>query len=381
MNEEWDRALERTTQNLLPKIDEILRDHPYINDYAGRLMHTKELVLDNLDEYVKTTMDSVEKAGGKAHLARNADEARAIVSRICGKEGIVLFAKSNVALEVKLRETLAQDGHEVWETDLGEFLLQLAHDNPAHIVFPALHMTKESVGRLLHEKLDSSVTPDSTHEELVASVRKFLFQKYSKAKVGITGANAVAAATGSVFLVENEGNIRMDTVAPEIHIAITGIDKILPTMEDAFLEVQVQAAFAGLYPPTYINVTSGPSTTADIESKRVSPATGPKEFHLVLVDNGRSKANTDSVLRLALLCIKCGRCCFSCPVYSAIGTEWVQPPYGGPTGAMWTAILNADTRPANLCTHSGGCKVVCPVQIDIPKVLEHIKYLDAQKRQ
>jgi len=379
MNEEWSEALDRTIVSVVPKFDEILKEYPYIKDYADKLTQIKLGVLDHLDEYVKMTVESVEKSGGVPHLVKDKNESQKVVRDICGKEGMVLFAKSNVALELEIRESLARDGHEVWETDLGEFLVQLAHEHPSHIVVPAIHMTKERIGKLLHDGLDARVSSDSTYEELVASVRKFLFQKYINAKVGITGANAVAAATGSVVLVENEGNIRMDTVIPSTHIAITGVDKIVPTLEDAFLEAQVQSAYAGLYPPTYINVTSGPSSTADIESKHVTPATGPKEFHLVLVDNGRRKAVGDPDLRNALLCIKCGRCYFTCPVYGTLGYDWTQPPYGGPMGAMWSAIIDDDTRPANLCTHSGGCKVVCPVQIDIPKVLEHIKWLDSQK--
>lgn len=380
MKEGWGQALERTTQDVTLKVDKILENHPYIKDYADRLIQVKLKVLEHLDEYIKMAMESVEESGGIPHLAKDANEAQTMVRNICGKDGIVLFAKSNVALELDLRESLARDGHEVWETDLGEFLVQLAQEHPAHIVAPAFHMTRERIGKLLHDKLDSSISSDSTHEELVACVRRFLFQKYLGAKVGISGANAVAAATGSVVLVENEGNIRMDTVMPDIHIAVTGVDKIVPTLEDALLEAQVQSAYAGLYPPTYINVTSGPSSTADIEWRKVTPATGPREFHLVFVDNGRVKAMGDPDLRDALLCIKCGRCYFSCPVYGTLGSDWVQPPYGGPTGAMWSAIVDNDTGPANLCTHSGGCKVVCPVQIDIPRVLEHVKWLDSQKR-
>jgi L-lactate dehydrogenase complex protein LldG len=379
MSEEWLLALERTIENNVPRFDKILLDYPQIEEYAERLRRAKLNVLDNLEDYVKKTCESVEKSGGVPHLAKDKDEAREVIKEICGREGVVLFAKTNVALELGLRESLAEDGREVWETDIGEFLIQLAQENPSHIVMPALHLTKERIGTLLHDKLDASVSADSSYEELVASVRNFLFQKYVIAKVGITGANAVAADTGSVVLVENEGNIRMDTVLPRIHIAVTGIDKIVPTLEDAFLEAQVQSAYAGLYPPTYIDVTSGPSSTADIESRKVTPATGPGEFHVVLVDNGRSKANKDPELREALLCIKCGRCYFSCPVYMALGSDWVRPPYGGPTGAMWATIVNGDTRPALLCTHSGGCKVVCPVKIDIPKVLEHIKWLNPKK--
>ena len=380
MSKEWSVALGRAIENSVPRLDEILRNYPYIEVYAERLRQEKLNVLNHLDEYVQRTCESVKKSGGITHLVKDRGEAQRVVKEICGKEGVVLFAKSNVALELGLRESLAEDGHETWETDMGEFLVQLAQGHPSHIVLPALYLTKEKIGTLLHDKLDASVSASSSHEELVACVRKFLFQKYVVAKVGITGANAVAADTGSVVLVENEGNIRVNTVMPSIHIAVTGIDKIVPTLEDAFLEAQVQSAYAALYPPTYINVTSGPSSTADIESKRVTPATGPREFHLVLVDNGRSKANEDPDLREALLCVKCGRCYFSCPVYSVLGSDWTQPPYGGPTGAMWSAIVNDDTGPALLCTHSAGCKVVCPVKIDIPRVLEHLKWLNSQKK-
>jgi L-lactate dehydrogenase complex protein LldG len=379
VSKEWSLAIDRSVENNVVRLDQILKDYPHLVADAERLRQVKLSVLDHLDGYIQKTCDSVKKSGGVPHLAKNREEARLIVKEIVGKDGVVLFAKTNVALELGLRESLAEDGHEVWETDTGEFLVQLARENPSHIVLPALHLTKEKIGTLLHERLDSSVSAASSHEELVACVRKFLFQKYVIAKVGITGANAVAADTGSVVLVENEGNIRIDTVLPGTHVVVTGIDKIVPTLADAFLEAEVQSAYAGLYPPTYINVTSGPSSTADIEAMRVTPATGPKEFHVVLVDNGRSEANRDPDLREALLCIKCGRCYFSCPVYSVLGSDWVQPPYGGPTGAMWSAIVNGESEPALLCTHSAGCKVVCPAGIDIPRVLEHIKSLNSRK--
>ena len=376
MNPDWSVALERSVKKNVSSVDGILKAYPHIEGYAKRLRVAKQNVLDNLDEYVKKTCESVERSGGIPHVVRDRAEAQQTVKQICGEGGIVLFAKSNVALELELREALARDGHEVWETDMGEFLLQLGGGPPAHVVLPVIHLSREQVGRLLHDRIDPAVSADSTHEELVACARRFLFQKYVKAKVGITGANAIAADTGSVVLVENEGNIRADTVLPRIHVAVTGIDKIVPTLEDALLEAQVQAAHAGLYPPTYINVTSGPSTTADIESNRVTPATGPSEFHVILVDNGRTEANLDSSLREALLCIKCGRCYFSCPVYFALGSEWMDPPYGGPMGVMWGAIVAKETAPALLCTHSAGCKVVCPMGIDIPQVIEHIKWLN-----
>lgn len=292
MGGQWDVAIERALQNNIPRVEQILSENPYILDLAREIRETKLAVLEHLDDYVQKTIRAVERTGGRAYLARDAEEARKIVDDIIGERKRVVFSKSNVAYEVGLREHLVSRGLDAWETDLGEYLIQLTGEPPAHIVFPpALHMPKEAVGDLLNRFLNGAVNSGSTHEEMVAAVRSFLMEKYMKAQVGITGANAVAADTGSVALLENEGNIRMDTVVPEVHIAITGIDKIVPTLHDAMKELIVQAAYGGLYPPSYINISSGPSSTADIELKRVSPATGPREFHVILLDNGRSMAN------------------------------------------------------------------------------------------
>ena len=371
----WDIAIQRTINNNVPRVYKILKEHPYILELAKTLREAKMKVLSNLEEYVEQTLESVKRTGGNAYFAQDVNEAREIVGKIVGKGKIVVMGKSMVAYELGIRKYLTSLGNEVWETDLGEFLIQLSDEPPSHIIAPAIHMTKERVAKLLREKLGFDVSENSTHEELVQKVREFLRNKFLSANVGITGANAVAADTGSIVLVENEGNIRMSTVVPPIHIAITGVEKIVPTLHDAIIEALVQAAFAGLYPPTYINVTSGPSSTGDIEMKRVSPAHGPKEFHLILVDNGRIKASKDEILKEALLCIRCGRCHLHCPVYRVLDGSWGVPPYSGPMGAMWSYIIYKDPKPAMYCTHSGNCKEVCPMKINIPKVLEYIKYL------
>ncbi len=371
----WQIAIERALQNNIPKVDGILEKFPYLKDEAEKLREVKLKVIENLDSYVKQTMESVEATGGKAYYAKGVPEAQEIIRNIVGTGKKLVMAKSNVAHEVGIIEALQPAGNDVCETDLGAYLLQLSGDTSSHIVFPSLHITREDIGRMLHEKLGVNLSESSTHEEIVAEVRKVLRQKYIEADIGISGANSISADTGSVALIENEGNIRIDTVFPPIHIIITGIDKIVPTLADAMTEVMVQSAYAGLYPPTYINVTSGPSSTADIELKRVSPATGPREVHVILLDNGRMEASRNNALKDALLCIKCGRCYFSCPVYRVMGKNWGRQPYGGPTGAMWTAIVNKDYETANYCTHSGGCREVCPVKIDIPRILEHIKWI------
>ena len=375
----WEIAVNRAINNNVPRVYKVLREYPYIIELAKELRETKLKVLNNIDYYIDQTLKSVEKIGGKGYFVSTPEEAREIVGKIVGEGKTVVMGKSMVAYEAGIREYLIRKGNEVWETDLGEFLIQIGNQPPSHIIAPAIHLTKEETEKLLKDKI-GGVNENSTHEDLVKRVREFLREKFIKADIGITGANSVAADTGTVALVENEGNIRFSTVAPQVHIAITGVDKIVPTLHDAMIEVMVQAAYAGIYPPTYINLTSGPSSTADIEMKRVNPAHGPKEFHLILLDNGRLKANKDPVLREALLCIRCGRCHFHCPVYRVMGVNWGDPPFTGPTGAMWSYIVNGDTKPALYCTHSGGCKEVCPMKINIPRILEYIKWKNNDKK-
>ena len=373
MNYEWDVAVNRAILNNAPKVQKILDENPYIMDVAAELRKAKNIVLDNIDSYISRTEESVKRTGGHFHFAKNSEDAMKIVREILGENTKIVLSKSNVLYEIKLREILEKDGKDIWETDLGEYLVQINHDMPSHLVAPAIHLTKDKIGKLLNRNLDSSINENTSAEEMVSRVRKFLMEKYLGAEVGITGANAIAADTGSVLLIENEGNIRMDTVLPQVHIAITGIDKIVPTLKDAFNEVIVQASYAGYYPPAYINVTSGPSATGDIELQHVSPATGPKEFHLIVLDNGRKEA-IDSDIRDSLLCIRCGRCYFSCPSYKLYGKEFGDSPYTGPTGIMWSAITMKKYDKSMLCMHSGGCREVCPMDIDIPRVIEKIKF-------
>ena len=373
MNYEWNVAVNRAILNNAPKVQRILDENPYIRDVAAELRKTKNVVLDNIDSYISRTEESVKRTGGHFHFAKNSEEAMKIVREILGENTKIVLSKSNVLYEIKLREILEKDGKDIWETDLGEYLVQINHDMPSHLVAPAIHLTKDKIGKLLNRNLDSSINENTSAEEMVSRVRKFLMEKYLGAEVGITGANAIAADTGSVLLIENEGNIRMDTVLPQVHIAITGIDKIVPTLKDAFNEVIVQASYAGYYPPAYINVTSGPSATGDIELQHVSPATGPREFHLIVLDNGRKEA-IDSDIRDSLLCIRCGRCYFSCPSYKLYGKEFGDSPYTGPTGIMWSAITMKKYDKSMLCMHSGGCREVCPMDIDIPRVIEKIKF-------
>jgi L-lactate dehydrogenase complex protein LldG len=374
----WDEAITRVLEPTIIKTKNILNNYKYLYDIADKLRKAKEEVIKNLDYYIDQTMKSIERTGGTSYLARDADEAKKIIGELVGSGKKIVMGKSMVAYEVGLRPFLIAKGNEVWETDLGEFLIQLANEPPSHLIAPAIHMTKERAAKLLKEKIDQNLDETKSPEELVNSVRNFLRSKFFNADIGISGANVVAADTGAALMIENEGNIRMTSVIPPMHIIITGIDKIVPTLEFAFYEVMVQSAFGSLYPPTYVNLSAGPSSTADIEHNRVRPAQGPKEFHLILVDNGRSKAAKDPVLWEALLCIRCGRCFFHCPIYKTVGPSWGIPPYNGPTGVMWNAVIHGVTdekvgKTALLCVHAGGCKESCPMKINIPEVIHYIK--------
>nr|WP_245522000.1 lactate utilization protein B [Pyrobaculum neutrophilum] len=352
----------------------VLERHPELARLAGEVRRAREEVVRNLDRYVEEFGRSVERVGGRFYLAETAEEARETAARIVGRGKVVVLGKNNVAIETGLRQRLEEEGNEVWETDLGEFLVQLSGGEPSHIIAPAIHMTREAAADLLRRRLGAAVPPEPA--AIAQRAREFLREKILKADVGITGANALAADTGAVVLVENEGNIRLVSTAPPVHIVYDGVEKIVPTLLHAFMAAAVQAAYAGLYPPTYINMSAGPSSTADVENQRVSPAQGPREFHVVLVDNGRRRAARDPVLWEALLCVRCGRCHFHCPVYRALGREFGVPPYTGPMGVMWTAVtrgLDAAGPHALKCAHAGNCKEVCPMGIDIPKVIHEIR--------
>ncbi|WP_069806765.1 LUD domain-containing protein [Vulcanisaeta thermophila] len=370
----WETAIERAKSSNIPSVYRILEQYPYIKDLARELRKAKEEVIKNLDHYIEMTRKSVERIGGRFYLANTPQEAREIVGKIVGSGKVIVMSKNNVATETGLRPYLQELGNEVWETDLGEFLVQIANEEPSHILAPALHMTKERIAQVMKEKLGINVQPDPVAIAQVA--REFLRDKFMKAQVGITGANAIAADTGAVLLVENEGNIRMTTVVPPVHIVYDGVEKIVPTLYHAVMETLVQAAYAGHYPPTYVNLTAGPSSTGDVEMFRVSPAQGPREFHMVLIDNGRRRAARDPVLWEALLCIRCGRCSMHCPTYWAVGPLFGKPPYTGPMGIPWTAVtrgIEVAGPAAMLCTHSGNCREVCPMNINLPLLIQHIK--------
>ena len=326
--------------------------------------------LENLDYYLELLYDRVTQAGGQVHFARDSAQANEIVAEIARTRqvGIATKSKSMVSEELDLNRTLEANGIDVYETDLGEYIIQLAEETPSHLVAPALHKTKEQVSELFHDKLGVPLTDDI--EEMARVARVTLREKFLQADLGISGANFLVAETGSLVIITNEGNGRLCTSAPRIHIGITGMEKVIPSLQDlaVFLRLLPRSA-TGQRLTSYVSMVTGPRRNNDED--------GPEEFHLVLVDNGRSKLLADPDLREALYCIRCGACLNICPVYGKIGGHaygWVYP---GPIGAIVSPTLvglgQAKDLPqaSSLC---GACREACPVRINIPRMLLHLRH-------
>ncbi len=379
---EFSMAISRSVSNAEGKHLRVKESYPYVEDLRLRVLEAKKKALENIDYYIDQLARSLERNHGVLHIARDRDEAQSLLGDLVGSGKLVIFSKSIVAEELGLREYLESLGNQVWETDLGQLLIQLEHGKPMHTTAPAIHLTIEKAARLVREKLGAELPSSPEPEDIVSAVRRFLREIYYKADVGISGANAVAADTGSIVLVENEGNIRLVTGYPPIHIAVTGIEKIVPSLNDAISYALVQAAYAGLFPPTYLNVISGPSNTADIEHRRVYGAHGPRELHLILIDNGRRQALLDPGLRDHLRCIRCGRCQWECPVWHHTANKWGGPTYGGPMGVLWTAITlgkEAGAELSMLCLGCARCDEVCPMEIPLSSLIRGLKRVYSSK--
>ncbi len=325
--------------------------------------------LEHLDYYLDLLERNVAKAGGQVHFAADATQANDIVASIARDGGvkIVTKGKSMVSEELSLNPVLESMGVEVFETDLGEYIIQLAGETPSHLVAPALHKTKEQVAQLFSEKL--GLPPPETIEDMAKAAREVLRGKFLQAEMGISGANFLVAETGTLVIITNEGNGRMCTSAPRIHVGITGMEKVIPSLQDlaVFLRLLPRSA-TGQRITSYVTMVTGP--------RRPDDEDGPEEFHLVIVDNGRSKMLADPELREALYCIRCGACLNICPVYKKVGGHaygWVYP---GPIGAVVSPSLvglkQAKDLPqaSSLC---GACREVCPVKINIPRMLLHLR--------
>ena len=329
-----------------------------------RARAVKEATLQRLDAYLEQLADSVERLGGHVHWAATGEEAREIILRLCRERGVrtAVKSKSMATEEIELNAALEAAGVTPVETDLGEYIIQLAGEKPSHIIAPAIHKTKGQVADLFSRELGERFPADP--EVLTAAARKELRQKFLQADLGITGANFAVAETGTVVLVTNEGNGRMVTSLPRIHVAVMGIEKVIPSMTDLMLFLAILARSAtGQKLSVYTTLVRGPRHPGELE--------GPEEFHLILMDSGRA-AQIAGPLREALYCLRCGACLNVCPVYRQIGGHAYGHTYPGPIGILLTAMLKGDRSVKELAHASslcGACHEVCPVRIDIPRML------------
>ena len=334
----------------------------------------KEHTIAHLDYYLAMLERNVRAAGGQVHFARDAAQANAIVSEIARQQGVrtVTKSKSMVSEELGLNHVLEEQGVDVFETDLGEYIIQLAEETPSHLVAPALHKTRGQVAQLFAEQLGVPYSEDI--EEMARIARVALRQKFLEADMGISGANFLVAETGSLVIITNEGNGRLCTSAPRIHVGLAGMEKVIPSLQDlaVFLRLLPRSA-TGQRITSYMSMVTGP--------RRADDEDGPEEFHLVIVDNGRSRLLRDPALRESLYCIRCGACLNVCPIYQRVGGHaygWVYP---GPIGSIVTpglvGVAQAKDLP-NASTLCGACRDACPVQINIPRMLLHLRHQQAE---
>lgn len=327
----------------------------------------KDYSLDNLKQLTDQFAATVEARGGQVYICKTREDARRQVVKICREAGArkITKSKSMVTEELSLNHALEAAGLEVLETDLGEYIVQLAEERPSHIVAPALHKTKEQVAELFtrHHHLPRE---DDEGATLVREAREVLRKQYFESDVGITGANFLIAETGTVVIVTNEGNADLCRILPKTHIVVTSMEKVIPALDDlsVFLRLLGRSA-SGQEMTSYTTLLSGPKDADEDE--------GPENFHVVILDGGRSKL-LGSEHQALLRCIKCGACMNTCPVYMAVGGHtygWVYP---GPLGAALNPVLNGLGRMYNnyqASTFCGACEEVCPVKIPLTKIFRH----------
>jgi L-lactate dehydrogenase complex protein LldF len=355
----------RATQTFNLRREQMYAELPDVEALKQYAATVKDHTLLHLDHYLGVLADSVESRGGVVHFASDAADAREIITRIARETNTrtVVKSKSMVTEEIELNEAFAQAGVETIETDLGEYILQLEDEYPSHIIGPAIHKPKIEVEQLFHRLYDTPM--GASADQLAGKAREIIREKFLAADMGISGVNFAVAETGSIVIVENEGNARLTTSLPRVHVAVMGLEKVIPRLEDlgVFLKLLPRAA-TGQRSSVFVSVITGP--------RRPNEPEGPEAFHLVVIDNGRSGVLADEAMRASLRCIRCGACLNTCPVYQQLGGHAYGWVYSGPIGSVLDPSLlglkEAKSLPfaSSLC---GACGDVCPVKIPLPQML------------
>lgn len=326
--------------------------------------------LANLPQLLVQLEETMSAAGVQVHWAETADEANWIIHAIAQKTNArsVIKGKSMASEEIELNHYLEEHGVRCIESDMGEYIVQMAGEKPSHIVMPAIHKTKQDIGALFAEHIPATPYTEDV-DTLIQTGRRALRQEFVDADIGLSGVNFAAADTGTLWLVENEGNGRLSTTVPDVHIAIMGMEKVVASIEHIVpLASLLTRSATGQAITTYFNLISGPRRPGELD--------GPREMHLVLLDNGRTQAYADEQLRSTLQCIRCGACMNHCPVYARIGGHAYGTTYPGPIGKIISPHLLGLDATADLATASslcGACGEVCPVRIPIPELLVRLR--------
>jgi iron-sulfur cluster protein len=374
-------ALTRAIKSFRSNIKGALAKYPHTVDMAEEVQRIKEKAIPDMEKLARQAIEVIEEHNGKGYIAKTNQEALDIIAGLVGTKKLVVQGKSMTGEEIGLRHYLEEKGNEVYETDLGEFILQKMGSKPMHILSPSIHVPREDVARLFTKVLGQEIAPDAEIAEMVAAAREYLRDKFFRADIGISGANVVAAETGTLVVIENEGNIRLSTSAPPVHIALVGMEKLVPTLADANKVAEVTWRYAGYDIPSYVSLISGPSKTGDIEKVTTYGAHGPKEFHVVFLDGGRTNLAQNPKLRQALYCLRCGGCLYECPVFAVTAGHFGDKYFAG-IGAVWAAIVNGDLEKASsiayTCLTCGRCRERCPVSIDVPEMIIELRKILAE---
>jgi L-lactate dehydrogenase complex protein LldG len=374
-------ALTRAIKSFRNNIKGALAKYPHTVDMAGEVLKIKEKAIPDMENLARQAVEVIEAHNGKGYIAGTNREALEIISGLVGTGKLVVQGKSMTGEEVGVRSFLEGKGNEVYETDLGEFIIQKMDSRPMHILSPAIHVPREDVARLFTKVMGQEIATDAEIAEMVAAAREYLRDKFFRADIGISGANVVAAETGTLVLIENEGNIRLATSAPPVHIALVGMEKLVPTLADATRVAEVTWRYAGYDIPSYVSLISGPSKTGDIEKVTTYGAHGPKELHVIFLDGGRTKLARNPKLRQALYCLRCGGCLYECPVFAVTAGHFGDKYFAG-IGAVWAAIVNGDLEKASsiayTCLTCGRCRERCPMSIDVPEMIIELRKILAE---
>jgi iron-sulfur cluster protein len=368
-------AIRKAVKNYENRKSEWLKRMQQIPESAKELEARRRAALDVIQANVERAVEAMRYNGMKVFFAKTAEEARGIVFDLLSGERLAIKVKSLTTEEIGLNEFLEGRGIEVWETDVGAFLLQLVHGKAAHPTGVSISVPREKFAEEFSKVAGRRLS--SSPEELVAFVRDFVKGKVVNAKVAISGANAITADTGSIYIITNEGNDRLVTSWPEKHIVIAGIDKVFPDRDTADLYTRVMPFYTtGGGFTQFVSIITGISSSSDIERISVRPACGPREIDVVLLDNGRSEMARSEEFREALVCLRCGACLLSCPVWKVIAQEYGVAVYMGGMGTpltLFTAGIEEAALQAFTCLECGKCKEVCPMGIDVRRMVQRTR--------